>query len=235
MSQRDRIVLKLRELILSGDLAAGQRVAEIPLSERLGVSRTPVRQALTVLAKEGLLVPAPGRGYEVRAFTLKDILDAIELRGVLEGMAVRLIAEAGARGALLRRLEACLEEGLGILEQPDPDASVAWAEMNARFHGLLVDAADNQALVRALQQNDLVPFAGAERVLGGSTTDPALAARHRAVLRQAQRDHERVVEALRAGQGARAEALMREHAQATRQNILLFHAEIPALAPAAAD
>src|SRR5512144_419492 len=107
----EQVVLKLRELILSGELQAGQRVAEIPVSERLGVSRTPVREALTVLAQEGLLDVAGKRGYQVKAFSAKDIADAVDVRGVLEGTAARLVAEAGPSPELLAALEACIAEG----------------------------------------------------------------------------------------------------------------------------
>jgi DNA-binding GntR family transcriptional regulator len=64
----DQVVLRLREMILRGDLRGGERVAEIPIAKRLGVSRTPVREALTVLAQEGLLDVAGKRGYQVMAF-----------------------------------------------------------------------------------------------------------------------------------------------------------------------
>src|SRR5579862_897999 len=98
-------------MILRGTLQGGQRVAEAMLAEVLGMSRTPIRQALPVLAREGLLVESGARGYLVRTFTRSDILDAIDLRGLLEGFAVRRIAERGASAVLLRQLHECLEEG----------------------------------------------------------------------------------------------------------------------------
>src|ERR1700743_844041 len=109
-TQLARATVSIREMILRGQLKPGQRVTEIMLAELLGMSRTPVRQALPVLAREGLLVESGGRGYLVRTFTRSDILDAIDLRGVLEGFAVRRIAERGATPALLHQLQECLEE-----------------------------------------------------------------------------------------------------------------------------
>src|SRR5437868_15398765 len=97
-------VLRLRELILSGDFAPGARVSELPLVELLGVSRTPLRLALAALEHEGLLRGLPGGGYVVREFTQADISDAIELRGVLEGTAARFAAERGATARDLRAL-----------------------------------------------------------------------------------------------------------------------------------
>jgi GntR family transcriptional regulator of vanillate catabolism len=78
----EQVVLRLREMILRGELSGGQRVAEIPISEQLGVSRTPIRQALMVLAQEGLLEIAAKRGYRVVEFGAKEIEDAVDLRGI---------------------------------------------------------------------------------------------------------------------------------------------------------
>ena len=114
-TQLTQAVVRIREMILRAELAPGQRVAEAPLADALGMSRTPVRQALPLLAQEGLLAEHETRGYVVRTFTAADILDAIDMRGVLEGLAVRRVAEQGPSKALLRELRACLEDGDAIL------------------------------------------------------------------------------------------------------------------------
>jgi GntR family transcriptional regulator, vanillate catabolism transcriptional regulator len=93
-SQTLRAALALRELILEGELRPGERVAEVPLSERIGVSRTPLRLALARLEHEGLLNSLSAGGFVVRQFTREEIADAIELRGVLEGTALRRRAAA---------------------------------------------------------------------------------------------------------------------------------------------
>src|ERR1700754_244260 len=98
-TQLSAAIVRIREMILRGEIAPGQRVAEAPLADRLGVSRTPVRQALPLLAQEGLLLEHETRGYVVRAFTSADIIDAIDLRAVLEGLAARRVAELGASKA----------------------------------------------------------------------------------------------------------------------------------------
>src|SRR3954453_13013958 len=90
-----RAQLRLRELLLSGEFEPGARMSELPLVDRLGVSRTPLRLALAALEHEGLLRVLPGGGYVVREFTRADIDDSIELRGVLEGTAARFAAERG--------------------------------------------------------------------------------------------------------------------------------------------
>src|ERR1700704_2084456 len=103
-SQMMRALLRLRELILSGEFAPGERMSELPLVERLGVSRTPLRLALAGLEHEGLLRRLTRGGYAVREFTQDDIRDAIELRGVLEGTAARFAAERGPTRGDIRRL-----------------------------------------------------------------------------------------------------------------------------------
>ena len=86
-SQQTTALLRLREMLLSGEFTPGKRLPEIPLANRLGVSRTPLRLALSALEHEGLLEESPTRGYIVRSFQRTDIFDLIEIRGLLEGMA----------------------------------------------------------------------------------------------------------------------------------------------------
>ncbi len=95
-SQAVKAQLRLREMILAGELPAGARIAELAIVERLGVSRTPIRAALMRLEQEGLLESLPNGGYAVRTFSERDVSDAIELRGTVEGLAARLAAERGA-------------------------------------------------------------------------------------------------------------------------------------------
>src|SRR5919112_647408 len=92
-SQLARAFIGVRELLLRGDFTRGERISELPLVARLGVSRTPIRLALERLAHIGLLDVCATGGFTVREFTIADVLDAIELRGVLEGTAARLASE----------------------------------------------------------------------------------------------------------------------------------------------
>ena len=94
-SQSVRAQLRLRELIVGGEVKAGERIAELAMVERLAMSRTPIRTALVRLQEEGLLEALPSGGFMVREFSEADIRDAIELRGTLEGLAARLAAERG--------------------------------------------------------------------------------------------------------------------------------------------
>src|SRR5215813_2493355 len=114
-TQLSQAIVRIREMVLNGRLAPGQRVAEAPLADLLGVSRTPVRQALPLLAQEGLLVENETRGYLVRAFTAAEITDAIDVRGALEALAAQRVAERGVPKALSRELRRCLEDGDQVL------------------------------------------------------------------------------------------------------------------------
>ena len=107
-SQTVRAELRLREMILAADLAPGERIVELALVDKLGVSRTPIRAALLRLSQEGLLEPLSSGGYAVRTFTDQDVSDAIALRGMLEGLAARLAAERGCLDKQLAQAHALL-------------------------------------------------------------------------------------------------------------------------------
>jgi len=208
------VALRLREMILRGELPPGERLGEVALAERLGVSRTPIRQALPALAREGLLAAAGRRGYVVRSFSPQDVLDAIETRGLLEGLAARRIAEKGATPELIRSLKECLSQGDAILGKRRFESAdeQRYSEMNGRFHALIVEGAGSRILADALARNDHVPFASASAVAFSRDTAQLLP-----VLNYAHRQHHAIVQALENRESARAEALMREHATPVRE------------------
>ena len=216
-TQLSQAIVRIREMILRGELAPGQRVAEAPLADRLGVSRTPVRQALPLLAQEGLLLEHETRGYVVRAFTQADIIDAIDLRAVLEGLAARRVAELGASKALLRELRACLEDGDAILSKrhvEETDEGL-YADMNDRFHKLILTESRSALLAETLERNSRIPFAGPQAL----AFDKGNLDQMYDMLHYAHRQHHAIVEALERGQSARAEALMREHSRLAQRNL----------------
>jgi GntR family transcriptional regulator of vanillate catabolism len=221
--QLSQAIVRIREMILRGQIGPGQRVAEAPLAELLGMSRTPVRQALPLLAQEGLLTEHQTRGFVVRSFTAADIIDAIDLRGILEGHAVRRVGEQGASKNLLRQMRACLEDGDAILEKRSVSESdeATYAKMNSRFHSLIVNAADSPILSAAIERNSRIPFAGANALAFDKTNLDRMFD----MLYYAHRQHHCIVDALEAGQGARVEALMREHANVAKDslNVAGFH------------
>jgi len=216
-TQLARATLSVREMILRGRLKPGQRVTEVMLAQLLGMSRTPVRQALPVLAREGLLVESGRRGYLVRTFTRADILDAIDLRGVLEGFAVRRLCERGPPASLLSELHECLEEGDRIFRKRhlvDTDEA-AFGAMNDRFHGALLSAANSPIIAGALASNDCIPFASAGAIAFDATDLEAMFD----ALYFAHMQHHAICDALETRQSVRAEFLMCEHVNTVKASL----------------
>jgi len=206
------VLVKLRQMIMSGDLAPGTRIAEIPLSEQLGVSRTPVRLAFRTLEQEGLLQREGRRGFSIRKVGEKEIRDAVEVRGVLEGLAARLVAEQGLSKKGRAVLLECLEKGDTLFSKgtiTEEDMS-SYHDLNMVFHQTLIDLADNSALSLAVARNNHLPFASYSSI----AVDLKALDREFMRLKLAHMQHHILVDALERGQGARAEAVMREHAYA---------------------
>lgn len=216
-SQTVRAQMRLRELIVGGELEPGKRIAELSLVERLGASRTPIRMALVRLEEEGLLEALPGGGFVVKAFSEDDIHDAIELRGTLEGLAVRLAAERGAPARLLAQAQDCADRLDAVLAAPVLDAAAlaGYVELNGRLHELLVEMAGSEVLRRQLARVTTLPFASPNSLVVANAGD----ARARDALVVAQQQHRAVLEAIARREGARAEALMREHARIAQRNL----------------
>ncbi len=216
-SAQARALVTLREWIVSGELVGGERIAELPLVERLGVSRTPVRAALQRLAQEGLLQSLPNGGYVVRQFTARDIEDTIALRGILEGTAARWAAERGAAASTLAAAKATLTELDQVLAAPvwDDEVLLAYGRLNDRFHDALLGMADSEALRMALARLAQLPFSGPSSFVLGQGISPLVQRRFGI----AQDQHWQVLAAIEARQGARAESLMREHAQIAQRNL----------------
>lgn len=216
-SQTAKAQLRLRELIVGGELVPGERVPELALVERLGVSRTPVRSALVKLQDEGLLEGLPGGGFAVRAFTETEVHDAIEVRGAMEGLGARLAAERGVAPSLLAEAREGLAAIDAVLAAPtlSDDAFGVYVAQNARFHALLAEASASEVVRRQIERAAALPFASPNAfVLAGPT-----GLRARDVLVVAQAQHHAVLEAIAQREGARAEALMREHARIAHRNL----------------
>ncbi|HYP70415.1 MAG TPA: GntR family transcriptional regulator [Variovorax sp.] len=216
-SQAVKAQLRLRELILAGGLAGGTRIAEVAVSEMLGVSRTPVRSALMRLEQEGLLEALPNGGYAVRTFSERDVSDAIELRGTLEGLAARLAAERGAAPVVLREARACLARIDELLRESalDDAAFSRYVAHNEKFHALLSEMSGSALIAQQLERAVNLPFASPSAFVVVQANSPAA----RDMLVIAQDQHTQVLDAIEAREGARAESLMREHSRIARRNL----------------
>jgi GntR family transcriptional regulator, vanillate catabolism transcriptional regulator len=216
-SQTTKAILGVRELVFEGALQRGDRVSEVALAERLGVSRTPLRIALTTLAHEGLLEPLAGGGFVVRSFTHADVADAIELRGVLEGTAARFAAERLRSELELEPLVRVTEQLAGVVHDLSPESLVQYVELNDVYHHTLVGLAKSATLERSLANVYVLPFASP----GALLSSQALLPRSREILIVAQHHHRGLIDAIRHHQGSRAEEIAREHARLALLNLNL--------------
>ncbi|MDK3074621.1 GntR family transcriptional regulator [Sedimentitalea sp. JM2-8] len=208
-----RALIELRSLVLNGTFVGGDRVTETTLAERLGLSRTPLRQAMDRLVDEGLLERIRTGGVRVVQFSMDDIKDAIELRGVLEGTAARLAAERGVAPDLAERMQTVLS-ALDDAVAGDLDFD-AYVDLNGQFHDLLARLPASPLVEREMGRANRMPAASPTAFLQGQELIPDF----RDSLRRAQRQHRSIFDAIRNREGARAEALAREHARLARANL----------------
>ena len=225
-SQFTRALIELRALILGGAFASNDRLPETALAERLNLSRTPLRQAMDRLVEEGLLDRIETGGCRVASFSMDDIIDAIELRGVLEGTAARLAAERGADPEGVARCRLVLD-GLDRAVSGRTGLNFrAYVSLNEEFHDLIANLSGSSIVAREVARASRLPVASPSAFLRGQELIPDF----QASLRRAQHQHRTIFEAILAREGARAEALAREHARLARTNLEYVMREKPDLA-----
>ncbi len=211
-----RTVIELREKIINGQLTGGTRLFEVPLAEELQISRTPLRDAMSRLTEEGLLERLKNGGFVVRTFTMDDVVDAIELRGVLEGTAARLAAERGARQDLQSRMDYLVSELDDCFgESRDTVDFERYSELNAEFHQVLASLSGSDMVKREVERVCRLPFASPSAFLPDKSDIVAF----RRSLQVAQEQHRAIAAAIAAREGSRAEHLAREHARTARRNL----------------
>jgi GntR family transcriptional regulator of vanillate catabolism len=198
-------------------LTPGTRVAEAAIAERLGVSRTPVRNALPALASEGLLEPAGKRGFAVRNFTVEDSYRATEIRCVLEGYAARELAAREDRGPIIAQLRETLSEGDTIFAKGHvvKDDEGAYATMNRRFHDLIVGGARDPLLSDLIHRVYSVPFVAPNVVAFKRIPLEEIYP----ILMSGHHQHHAIVDAIQEGQADLAETLMRGHSSPARRSL----------------
>lgn len=213
-SQIARATFGLRELLLHGAFHPGQRIAEIPLSEKLGVSRTPLRLAFERLEHEGLLKALPHSGFAANEFSIQDIWETIEVRGIIEGAAARLAAERLKDPAQLepmRRINRAMEEILMV----DFEGFGRYLDLNQEFHQAIVDLSESRVLRRSAEQIYRLPFGSPRSLVILIRNVPA----SEQIISIAQEHHRSLTDAIEHREGARAEALAIEHARLSRRGL----------------
>ncbi|MEM6460872.1 MAG: GntR family transcriptional regulator [Pseudomonadota bacterium] len=198
-SLHDEIADLLRDRIVEGDPAAGEFVNERELAEDFGVSRTPIREALKVLAHEGLVEIVPNRGTFVASLTLEDIADLIEILSEIEGFAARLAAER-ASAEQLRSMRRLHEDMLAAHEQRD---MTHYFKLNQAIHEMVAQAAGNPHVLESFRTYT----SRVRRIRFLSNMDDAL------WLKSIQ-EHEQILCALEERDATRASELMKYHVEA---------------------
>jgi len=202
---RELVFESLREAIISGKLPSGERVMEIQMAEEMGVSRTPVREAIRKLELEGLVVMIPRKGAYVAGISLKDIADVFEIRGALEGLAAELAAERITEEEL-EDLERYLVKISEESESGDLDKVV---ETDTDFHSLIYRASRNQRLFQII--NNL-----REQIQRFRTTSLSYPGR----MKVAVEEHRKIVEAISGRDGELARKLAQEHIENAENSIM---------------
>ena len=204
-------------MILRGNLLPGERVSELAMVDQLGMSRTPVRQALVRLEEEGLLETNPSGGFVVRRFSLDDIHDAIDLRGTIEGLAAKRAAQRKHSREVLADLRDCLGSLDTVVsrKQFDLDVLADYIRLNERFHSEIVRLADSDVIRRMIQKVMALPFASPNAFVAVQAKMQI----SRDILALSQAHHRKIATAIAEGKGEQAESLMREHAHVATKNL----------------
>lgn len=196
LSAQQRAVQQIRDLIVSGELPPGVHLQEQTLSDYLGLSRTPVREAFRVLATEGLVVIRPNRGAEVRRMELAELMDTFEVIATLDGYA-GLLTAARATDAQIAEIAQLHREMIDCFERGE---RLGYFKCNQAIHQRIIDASGNPVLVRQLQGlNALVqPYRYNVNSLPESW-------------RRSVEDHERILDALQRRDGPALQAILSRH------------------------
>lgn len=221
------VLARVRELIVTGEFPAGSHLAAEPIAARLGVSRTPVRAAFSVLLAEGLLEHSLNRGFSVRQLTARDILGAIDLRAAIEGRGAAMSVEYGWAEQELATLDARIADGARIVAADawSVDIEREWYGINRDIHAFISRMAHNVAIRSTIRMTLIYPLFGDTARLC-----PAIARyvpeRHRQVpatvpghIAESQDEHEAIALAIRADDADAAERLMRAHVLAGRDRL----------------
>ena len=201
---RDVVFNTLREAILKGDLKPGERLMELQLASKLGVSRTPIREAIRMLEQEALAVTTPRKGAEVAKMTLKDMEDVLEIRDALDELAVRIACQKISDEQLKQ-----LEDMKELFEKSTQTGNVKKiAEADVTFHDVIYEATGNPKLVTLLNNLREQVYRYRVEYIKDPKNYPTLIAEHEAILESLKnRDVKNAVEAMHVHVANQAEAV----------------------------
>jgi GntR family transcriptional regulator of vanillate catabolism len=231
-----RLAAQIRDDIIHGVYAEGERLSETQLCETHSVSRTPVRLALRLLEREGIVQRGEGRGYKTISPSIADIMQAVQVRGHLESLAARLMAQSPDRRSHLPAMAQAIEsiDNLVYLGRLDAPAARQMQAANETFHTTILNACGNDYVGFACNQISHLPMlAAGSMVLDreiSSTPEPWEKGVFRLRLGNAQ--HQVIHEAIEQGDGVRAEGMMREHSHTMIKDIETFASDLVAVGEA---
>lgn len=202
---RDVVFQTLRQAILRGELKPGERLMEVRLAKKLGVSRTPIREAIRKLELEGLVLMIPRRGAEVAEITEKSMRDVLEVRRALEVLAVSLSCDR-ISGEQIEALKEAAEEFDRSLTLDDVTRT---AEADVHFHDIIYRSTDNQRLIQLLSNLGEQMYRYRVEYL-----------KHREFHPQISREHKELISYLEAGQKGQAEEKIAVHIDKQAQAVL---------------
>lgn len=217
---------RIRSDIIMGVYGEGERLSEAQLCDTHQVSRTPIRLALRMLEREGLIRRSEGRGYFVNSPTVSDILQAVQVRGHLEALAARLMAQSPGRDNVLIRLEAAIDEidrliGLGSMDEATLQSM---QKQNAIFHKTILEGCGNDFVSFTCNRISHLPMLE----VGSMVFDRQVLCSDDGVdrglfrLKLGNSQHKVIFEAIQKGDGVRAEGMMREHSNTMVEYIEVF-------------
>lgn len=195
-SLHDELVERLRLLIVEGDLAPGSKISEKDLSDLFAVSRTPLREALKVLAREGLVELSPNRGASVAALTLNDLEEAFPVMGALEALS----GELACRAITDREVASVERHHSAMLDAYEKRDMPNYFKHNQAIHQSILEAARNPTLEQ--MQNALAGRIRRARYMA-NMSDARWA--------KAVAEHETILEALKARDGERLAVILKQH------------------------
>ncbi|MCU6747115.1 MULTISPECIES: GntR family transcriptional regulator [Lachnospiraceae] len=185
---RDVVFNTLRQAILRGELKPGERLMEIQLANKLGVSRTPIREAIRKLELEGLVLMIPRKGAEVAEITEKNLRDVLEVRCALEELAVQLACDRIDKQGI-HKLQQAAKNFASVLDSED---ITKIAEADVAFHDIIYMATENQRLIQLLNNLREQMYRYRIEYLKKKEYYPRLLAEHQDIIQAiANREHER--------------------------------------------
>jgi GntR family transcriptional regulator, vanillate catabolism transcriptional regulator len=212
----DDVTGSLREMILTGRLQPGQLLRQVEVSEQLGVSRTPLREAFRVLERDGLIRSINGNNtVEVVDYSTEEILELYEVREVLDGLAARLLAKRGMTPDVALHLEQLLDEMEAAREPYDAGR---YGPAHSAFHTHIVEECGNHRLQAFLPMIRMSANLLGRRVVASIADDPIDT---ESILIVAREQHRAIFDAIKSGDGRSAEATARRHIRSTMKSALV--------------